>query len=90
MGNNPFTIAAYNGNCEVNLDNTATIVVRTPEVIVSVISGNTSENGTTATFTIRLNTEPTANVTIGLSSNDMGEGTVSPASLLFTPANYGT
>src|SRR5262249_42465995 len=31
---------------------------------------------------------PTANVSIGLTSSNTAEGTVSPASLTFTPANY--
>ena len=37
-----------------------------------------------------LNSQPTANVTIGLSSNDTTEGTVSPASVTFTTANWNT
>ena len=37
---------------------------------------------------MKLNTQPTANVTIGLSSSDTTEGTVSPASLTFTSANW--
>src|SRR5262249_55301779 len=32
--------------------------------------------------------QPTADVTIGLSSSDPSEGTVSPASVTFTPANW--
>ncbi|MEG4499507.1 DUF4347 domain-containing protein, partial [Microcoleus sp. F10B5] len=48
----------------------------------------TSEVGGTATFTVKLNSKPTANVTIGLSSSNLGEGTVSTNSLTFTPANY--
>ena len=48
----------------------------------------TTEGGGTATFTVVLNTQPTANVTIGLSSSDTTEGTVSPASLTFTTANW--
>ena len=35
-----------------------------------------------------LNTQPTADVTIALSSSDTTEGTVSPASLIFTTANW--
>ena len=46
----------------------------------------TTEAGGTATFTVVLNTQPTADVTIGLSSSDTTEGTVSPASLVFTTA----
>ena len=44
----------------------------------------TTEAGGTATFTVVLNSQPTANVTIGLSSSNTAEGTVSPASLTFT------
>ena len=35
-----------------------------------------------------LNTQPTADVTIALSSSDTTEGTVLPASLTFTTANW--
>ncbi|MCX5669725.1 MAG: choice-of-anchor D domain-containing protein, partial [Planctomycetota bacterium] len=50
----------------------------------------TTEAGGTATFTVKLNTQPTANVTIGLSSSDTTEGTVSPTSLTFTPSDWST
>lgn len=50
----------------------------------------TTEQGGTATFTIRLNSQPTADVTIGLSTTDATEGTVSPAKVTFTPENYGS
>src|SRR5262249_39608108 len=48
----------------------------------------TTEAGGTATFTVVLNTQPLANVTVGLSSNDLTEGTVSPSSVTFTTANW--
>ena len=48
----------------------------------------TTEAGGTATFTVVLNTQPTADVTIALSSSNTTEGTVSPASLVFTTANW--
>jgi hypothetical protein len=47
----------------------------------------TTEAGGTATFTVKLNSTPTANVSIGLSSSDTTEGTVLPTTLTFTPAN---
>lgn len=59
-------------------------------VTVSAISGDTTEAGGTATFTVVLDSEPTATVTIALSSSDTTEGTVSPASLTFTTANWDT
>ncbi len=55
---------------------------------VSAISGNTSEIGTPRTFTIVLPSVPTGNVTFTLSSSNTGEGTVSPASIIFTTGNW--
>jgi|GEM_PF-2282518 len=60
-----------------------------PGIVVNPTGGLiTTEAGGTATFTVRLSSQPTANVTIGLSSSDTTEGTVSPASLTFTPSNW--
>ena len=60
-------------------------------VTVNPISGLvTTEAGGAATFTVKLTSQPTANVTISLSSSDTTEGTVSPASLTFTAANWST
>ncbi|MDX1679244.1 MAG: InlB B-repeat-containing protein [Akkermansiaceae bacterium] len=61
-----------------------------PGFLVSAISANTTENGGTATFTIAMNTEPTADVTVGIASSDSGEGTPSPASLTFNTTNWDT
>ncbi|MCP4749402.1 MAG: hypothetical protein GY866_00780, partial [Proteobacteria bacterium] len=59
-----------------------------PGFAVSSISGNTTESGGTATFTVKLNSMPAAEVTIGVSSSDSTEGVVSPAGLTFTPENW--
>lgn len=58
----------------------------------SNITGNTTEAGAGSpqTFTVVLNTQPTTDVVIDVSSNDTTEGTVSPSSLTFTNANYNT
>ena len=50
----------------------------------------TTEAGGTATFTVVLNSQPSADVTIGLTSSDTTEGTVAPTSLLFTAGNWNT
>ncbi|MCA3176729.1 MAG: hypothetical protein ING36_14575 [Burkholderiales bacterium] len=58
---------------------------------VMVTAGNnlrTSEDGRTAAFNIRLGRAPRANVVVPLSTTDAREGTVSPASLTFTPQNW--
>jgi hypothetical protein len=48
----------------------------------------TTEPGADASFTVVLDNPPAAAVTIPLSSSDPGEGTISPASLTFTPADW--
>lgn len=60
-----------------------------PGVNFSTASGNTTESGGTATFTVTLDSEPTAPVTMALSSNDLTEGTV-PASVTIPPADWNT
>jgi gliding motility-associated-like protein len=89
-GNNVITIKAQNANCELDNSTSTNVFVRLPGISVSPISGNTNEDGTIATFTVVLDAEPIANVTIGLSSTDTGEGTVSPISITFTSANWDT
>ena len=48
----------------------------------------TTEAGGTATFTVRLNTQPTGDVTFGLTSSDTTEGTLSPPALTFTSGDW--
>jgi len=60
-------------------------------IVVTPTSGlTTTEAGGTAAFTIVLTSRPRADVTIGLSSSDTAEGTVAPASLTFTTADWST
>src|SRR5439155_1104749 len=66
-----------------NIDNDTSGITVTPT------SGlTTTEAGGSATFTIVLTSQPTADVTIGLSSSNTAEGTVTPASVILTPANW--
>ena len=63
----------------------------TAGITVNPTSGlTTSESGGTDTFSVKLNSEPELNVVIGLSSSDSSEGTVSPASLSFSAADWNT
>lgn len=50
----------------------------------------TGEDGTKATFQIRLRSRPTANVVVSIQSSNTSEGTVSPTSITFTPTNWNT
>jgi len=62
-----------------------------PPITVTPTSGlTTTEAGGTDTFEVVLNTQPTASVTVALSSSDITEGTVSPATLTFTTATWST
>ena len=55
---------------------------------ITPTTAQTTEAGGTATFTVKLTSLPTRNVNIPLSSSDLTEGTVSPATLVFTRANW--
>jgi hypothetical protein len=81
------TDTGYNGRTgtvsATNVDNdVAGITVDTPSGV------STSEAGTSVTFTVVLTSQPTADVTVPLSSSEPAEGVVSPASLMFTTANW--
>lgn len=78
-GLNPANVTASNQD-----DDTAGIVVDPTSGLV------TEEDGSQDSFTVVLNSEPTANVSFNLTSSDTGEGTVSPGSLTFTAANWDT
>ena len=77
------TIYAVNLDDELGLD-------------VGAVSGSATEAGGTATFTVKLVTDPalvfdsSESVTVAVSSRDAGEGTVSPPSLAFTAGSSGT
>ncbi len=78
------TIADDTGAGTITDDDTAGITVNPTSGLT------TTEAGGTDTFTVVLNSKPTSDVTIPLTSSDTTEGTVSPSSLTFTPANYDT
>jgi hypothetical protein len=66
-----------------------TQIAPTAGIQMDSVSGlTTTEQGAQASFNVVLNTEPTADVTIGLSSSNTNEGTVDQASLTFTAANW--
>ena len=59
-----------------------------PGLSTGTVTGQATEAGGTSTFTVKLNTQPSANVTIAISSEDTGEGTVSPTTMTFTSSNW--
>ena len=70
-------------------DDDVAALVRSPSTSAS-LRLRTTESGGTATFTVKLATEPTGNVVLGVASSDATEGTVSPSSLTFTDSNWST
>ena len=56
----------------------------------SAVSGPATEAGGQATFTVALLTQPTAAVTVAVSSRDESEGTVAPPSLVFSTGDWST
>ncbi|MBF0196697.1 MAG: hypothetical protein HQL32_03265 [Planctomycetes bacterium] len=57
---------------------------------VTEISGDTSEGSKTATFSVKLNTQPEYDVYISLASSDENEGVVDKSSLVFSTFNWNT
>ena len=88
------TAAATSADANYNGINAADVSVTNTDndaagITVTPTSGlTTTEAVGTATFTVVLTSQPTADVTIGLSASDPTEGTVSSPSLTFTPANW--
>ncbi len=88
------TAAATSADAIYNGINAADVAVTNTDndgsgITVTPISGlTTTEAGGTATFTVVLTSQPTANVTIALSSSDPPKATVAPASLTFTSVNW--
>jgi len=65
-------------------DDTAGIVVQSPAPLL------TAETGASATFSVRLASEPVADVTVPVASDTPTEGNTDLAMLSFTPANWDT
>jgi len=61
------------------------------KILVTAATGlSTSESGTSVKFSFRLGNAPSADVVVPVSANNPREGTVSPASVIFTQKNWST
>ena len=92
-GNKSVTVSATAaGGRGVSAPSNATLVIRDDEfgLSESAVSGPVTEAGGTATFTVRLNTQPSASVSVAVSSLDTTEGRVAPSTLTFTVQNWET
>ena len=57
---------------------------------VGTVTGQATEAGGQATFTVALRTQPAQAVTVAVTSRDGSEGRVSPSTLTFQPGNWST
>ena len=82
--------ASASGGRGVSAPSVATLILRDDEFGLDLgpVMGQATEAGGRATFTVALLTQPSAPVTVSVSSRDAGEGTVSPSSLVFTTGNW--
>jgi len=79
----------YGSLGQYSISGTIVTPVTTAGISVTPISGlTTTESGGTATFSVVLNIAPTADVLIGVSSDNTNEGTVNVSNLTFTAANW--
>ncbi|GAB4278005.1 MAG: hypothetical protein Fur0025_04290 [Oscillatoriaceae cyanobacterium] len=74
------------------ISNTATLSITNDDIAGITVNPTTglvtTEAGGTATFTVVLDSEPIADVTVGLSSDNTAEGTVNLPTLTFTSTNW--
>lgn len=68
--------------------NELTIDSTLPQVIVTPIDTITGEDGSTGTFQVVLNRQPTAEVTLSFTTSDTTEGTLTTTQVTFTPTNW--
>ncbi|MCB9682231.1 MAG: right-handed parallel beta-helix repeat-containing protein [Alphaproteobacteria bacterium] len=72
----------------------ADVAVRTtddeggPALVLSVTTATVTEAGGTATVSLSLATQPTADVVVTLAGSDPSEGTISPTTVTITPAQW--
>src|SRR5690606_24443692 len=71
--------------------NSDTVTIQDDDVAGFTLSQTaltTIENGADESFTVVLTAEPSSNVVLSVVPGDESEGTVSPTTLTFTPANW--
>jgi len=80
-------IQTYSGTTGAFLGNLATGLTN-PSFMTGASTLVTSETGTSAAFTVALDSQPAANVTVTLTNGNAGQGTLSQSTLTFTPTNW--
>lgn len=80
-----------NGTDQAGFDNAivrGTLSAGTPGITLTPITGNTSEDATTQTFTVVLNSMPASDVVVDVTSGDLTENTVDLSMLTFTTGDW--
>ncbi len=92
-GSKQVTVSATaTGGNGVAAPSSATLTITDDEYGLNVgsVTGQATEAGGTATFTVALITQPSQAVTVSVTSLDASEGTVSPSSLTFETSDWST
>ncbi len=79
---------AFDGIADQTVTATTTDDDDTAGYTLSGTAATVTESGSTATFTVVLDGQPTSDVVLTVASADTGEATVSPSTLTFTNANW--
>jgi hypothetical protein len=79
---------AYNGNLTPSVYVTNTAGLPTPGINVSTTVLTTTEAGDSSAFSVSLNSQPLAPVTISLANGNATQGSLSQSSLVFTATNW--
>ena len=83
-------VMTEDANGDSNTDTNLTYTINnddTAGVLITPNSATVSEDGTTATFNVKLSSEPSADVVISLVSSDTTEATIDKSTLTFNAAN---
>ena len=81
----------YSGQFQTTLNGLVLDNAVKPDVsIVGPTPNDTNEDGSSVTFSVQLTTQPAANVTLNLRSDDATEGIVTPSRVVFTSTNWNT
>jgi len=90
IGKDDYTTSGFDWDGD-GIDNLQELIDGTSpiaRVVVSTISGNTSEDGGSASFSLVLSSLPAANVDLSVQSTNQNEGDVDISQVTFTPANW--
>lgn len=93
VGGQTYSVAATATDAAGNASTDVTsgeLTIAAANLVLGAISAHTTEAGGTATFTVKLNSQPASDVTVTVASSNTAEGTVGPTTLTFTSANWNT